>query len=405
MVSGVHPCAYRAKCYPSLDWPRAAIFVNRDLRLMAAPYPDKSGGSGEASRSVTPRSDNDDQHAMPGDATRLLADWASEVHVREEGGLVEEAAVLYANNNAAAAEAALVACLDTQADASQAVWILLLDLYRLSGRRDCFDARGIAYAQRFECSPPPWSDLSGGAHESHEVPSVVNLPVKLDAGVTRALTQLEKIARARGALRVDLGRVRSVDDAGCQALYECLTRLHAERTHLTVVRPEEVVLRLTERVVEAEAPRETWLLLLELLQHKGDEEQFEAFAIDYAVRFEVSPPSWEAAPIPPIAADTAPEDDTLSEELDAFHFEGELTAASDAVLRALADFARDRRALSIECGRLRRVDFVTAGRLFNILAPLRAQGGVIELRRVNTLVAALFKVVGVDQVARITLLR
>ena len=372
---------------------------------MAAPYPNKGGGLDGTPRSDTPRSDSDDQHALTGDAARLLADWASEVHVREEGGLVEEAAVLYANGNAAAAEAVLVDCLDTQADASQAVWGLLFDLYRLLGRRDCFDARGIAYAQRFECSPPPWNDLSGGTQVSREVPSVVNLPVRLDAGVTRALTQLEKIARTRGALRVDLGRVRSMDDAGCRVLHDCFTRMHAERLRLTVVRPEELVARLTERVVEAEAPREMWLLLLELLQHQGDEEQFEAFAIDYAVRFEVSPPSWEAPPPAPATDPDGEAADEAAEDLDAFHLEGELNAASDAGVRALADFGHERRTLSIECSRLRRVDFVSAGRLFNILASLNAQGAVVELRRVNTLVAALFKVVGIDQVARITLLR
>jgi len=49
------------------------------------------------------------------------------------------------------------------------------------------------------------------------------------------------------------------------------------------------------------------------------------------------------------------------------------------------------------------MDFVSAGTLFNILATLQAQGKLVVLHKVNAMVAALLRVMGVDQVAQVTL--
>ena len=43
----------------------------------------------------------------------------------------------------------------------------------------------------------------------------------------------------------------------------------------------------------------------------------------------------------------------------------------------------------------------TAGTLFNILSTLRTQGKQIKLQNVNAMVAALLRVMGVDQVAQV----
>ena len=43
-----------------------------------------------------------------------------------------------------------------------------------------------------------------------------------------------------------------------------------------------------------------WILLLELLQWQNDHRAFEDRAIEFAIAFEVSPPSWE----PPLCATT-----------------------------------------------------------------------------------------------------
>ena len=61
-------------------------------------------------------------------------------------------------------------------------------------------------------------------------------------------------------------------------------------------------------------------------------------------------------------------------------------------------FASDHAVVNVDCSRLRRVDFVAAGSLFNVLATLQGQGKNISLNRVNAMVAALLRVMGIDQV-------
>ena len=55
----------------------------------------------------------------------------------------------------------------------------------------------------------------------------------------------------------------------------------------------ESLLSLIEGCVEVGVPenQECWLLLIELLQLQGQHDAFEEAAINYAVTFEVSPPS------------------------------------------------------------------------------------------------------------------
>lgn len=88
---------------------------------------------------------------------------------------------------------------------------------------------------------------------------------------------------------------------------------------------------------------------------------------------------------------------------DAFVFEGELTGAANETLKRLVAFAADRRTVKVDCKRLRRVDFVCAGTLFNILVTLQAQGKLVSLANVNAMVAGLLRVMSVDQVAHVTL--
>lgn len=144
-----------------------------------------------------------------------------------------------------------------------------------------------------------------------------------------------------------------------------------------------------------------WLLMLELLQHTGEHERFEQLAVDYAITFEESPPSWEAREQPQPTMATTRQDDTPDH--DAVSLEGELTSANSESIRKLAAYASSRQAVEVDCSRLKRLDFVSAGTLFNILATLQAQGKLVTLQGVNAMVAALLRVMGVDQVAQVTL--
>lgn len=343
------------------------------------------------------------------DHGRGLARAAGLVEVQEVGSGIgaafEEAAVLYGNGNDGEALALLEAMVDREhAEVGEGVWLMLLDLYRLAGNKPGFESRVLDYATRFERSPPPWVDLSAaGGRARSGLPPLVNLTGQLTAQAEKQFQQVAALGRRSGAVRLDVGRVRGVDDAGCGVWRRLLGDLAADRVKVTLLNVEALAEVLGKRLVVGQAQeRDTWLMLLELLQYADDQARFENLAVDYAVTFEESPPSWECrgAGAAPREAPAAPVE---AAEPDVFCFEGELSGTSSDTLKRLASFAADRRQVRIDCARLRRIDFVCAGTLFNILATLQAQGKLVSLVNVNAMVAALLRVMSVDQVAHVTL--
>jgi anti-anti-sigma regulatory factor len=345
------------------------------------------------------------------DHGRGLAHAAGLVEVQECGSGIgatfEEAAVLYANGNDDEALALLEAAVPSEGGAvGEGAWLMLLDLYRLGGHRQRFDSRVLDYATRFERSPPSWADLSPNAGKAKVFQApLVNLNGQLSAAAEKQFEQIAAIARRNGGVRIDVSKVRGVDDAGCGVWRRLLAELAAERLGVTLLNVQSLADVLGKRVVAGRAEeRDTWLMLLELLQYAGDQPHFEDLAVAYAVTFEESPPSWERRG--GVAPGTiAPADATPVAQLDPddFVFEGELTGAGNETLKRLAAFASERRQIRIDCARLRRIDFVCAGTLFNILVTMQAQGKLIGLVNVNAMVAGLLRVMSVDQVAHVTL--
>lgn len=344
------------------------------------------------------------------DAGHALAQVARLVEVQESatgvGAACEEAAVLYANGDIAETERVLEAVLDDPATtAGDGLWLMLLDLYRLTGQKQRFDARVLDYATRFERSPPPWADLSPQAERRAAHAPTVNLSGRLSAQAATQFQQIGIIGRKSGTIRIDFGRVRGADEAGCALMRQTLAELAAARVKVALLNGDALADMLSTQVAPGRAEaRDVWLLLLELLQYCNDEARFEELAIDYAVTFEESPPSWEACKAPEASRPDAQSAEPLVEvEGDVFRFDADLGGASNDALRRLAAFASERSELVVDCARLRRIDFVCAGMLFNILSTLRAQGRLIALQNVNAMVGALLRVMGVDQVAHVTL--
>ncbi|MCL1859971.1 MAG: sulfate transporter, partial [Proteobacteria bacterium] len=197
------------------------------------------------------------------------------------GVVYEEAAVLYANGNDRDAEQLLTAVFDDPtATVGEGLWMMLLDLYRLTGQRDRFDARVIDYARRFERSPPAWEDLSiQPAKRRTDSSALINLPAALSAQTAQQFQQICVIGRKSGTLRVDLGRVRSVDDQGCLLFKQMLEQLAVNRARLSIFNASRLVDLLSPKVKPGQAEnRDYWMLMLEMLKYTGESSRFEDLA-------------------------------------------------------------------------------------------------------------------------------
>jgi anti-anti-sigma regulatory factor len=202
-------------------------------------------------------------------------------------------------------------------------------------------------------------------------------------------------------LRLDISKVQALDDAGAERFLKLLQQSAKRKQVLELAGVEALEGLLAEAAVTGTtANPQCWMLQLELLQRAGLQEQFDERAVDYAITFEVSPPSWDPARVqqtPPLASSPAAGGGAGPSD-DAYCPSGELKNARFADLKAYAD-SHDPVVLDFTA--VVRIDFVSAGVLVNMLTPSKSAGKAVIIRNANRLVFELLGVVGVNAVARI----
>jgi ABC-type transporter Mla MlaB component len=335
--------------------------------------------------------------------TQLLADDAAPDAAAQPqtAPVIEEIAIMYANAQAQVAEQMLVDSLADVGQAEREVWWMLFDLYQASGQQDAFDNIAIDYASRFETSAPAWNPLPQAGFEPTfaGVTPTESLGPLLDDGIAPQLQRLLELAASSPATRLELGRVQEVTPEGCARLLTALTVLRGGRRELIVAGAAELAetLRAIIAIGQRDASEAPWLLLLELLQLMNREKDFEETAMDYCVTYELSPPSFEALANVATAATAA----HAPSRSDRFMLPALIDGGSASLYDAIDAYAEQYQPLVLDCARLARVDYNAAGALLKRLRALAAAGKTIELRDMNHLVAALFKLMGYAEVTRL----
>ena len=312
---------------------------------------------------------------------------------------VEQVVVLYANGQDGAARSLLETFVRSyHGSEGRRFWLLLFDLLQATGDRTAFEKLGGDYAEACEMSPPTWSPNALAAQQAAGSvgPSKIFLQGVLTAEGALPVNELAKLIEQKEQVAVDCTKLIGCDDEVAGQLADLLSRARKTRLSVTLGGVDIFIDRLNSRLLAGDTAREpSWRLLLELLQRHGTQDAFEERAVDFAVTFELSPPSWESRPAAaaPVASGAAarPADDAhyLSGELKGCRFD-ELVAVIEASEHPTLDFSG-----------VRRLDFVSAGQLVNRLAPYKAAGRDIVIRSPNHLVAELMAVVGLNKQARI----
>ena len=314
---------------------------------------------------------------------------------------VEESAILYANDQAAAAESLLRDSLATLGRRERLPWWMLFDLYQADGREQAFESVAIDYASHFETSPPTWKPLlatpapaSGTARTANGVATVETFDAALDAGVAARLTRV--LESGAPLVRLDFGKVRSIDADGAAALLPALQTLRKSERELVLAGADKLLglLHPTLKVGVRQPSQAPWLLLLELLLLTNREKEFEESAMDYCVTYEVSPPQFEA---PRRVSTAAP----APSHGDRFIMPSAVTGTDQALLGAIDAYAEGREVLVLDCSRLARVDYAGAGALLARLNALGAAGNTVELRELNHLVAVLLRLLGAGKAVQL----
>lgn len=324
----------------------------------------------------------------------------------EVPAVVEEAAIMFANGQYQVAEQILQAAIeeDQAGNAILEGWLMLFDLYQITGQQQQFEALSIAYASKFETSPPAWTGTAPGhAQKAEPSEAIPTIPFsgKLDGAATKMIDRVQKQAETHRALRLEFARIAEVDAAGCGLLLNLLKKLQKSGHELVLVGAAGLVekIRATIEIGRRDDSENAWLLLLEILQLLNRETDFEETSIDYCVTFEVSPPTFVAPKnkISTAAEEVAP----AGVVANGFMMPPVIKGGIDDLILSITSYADEHNPAIIDCSGLNRVDFNTAGRLLTGLSPFCGNGKVIEFHHANHLVAALFDVIGLKDIVRI----
>jgi ABC-type transporter Mla MlaB component len=139
-----------------------------------------------------------------------------------------------------------------------------------------------------------------------------------------------------------------------------------------------------------------WLLSLELLQWSNAHAAFEDRAVEYAVTFELSPPSWEPPALP--AATAAPADAEAAaapSEVESICWTGVLVGSSAPVAR-LTEYAQSHNVVPVDLSHVDRIDFVCAGTLLNTINRIEAQRKTVQLIGASPIIRALLLLIGIS---------
>jgi len=314
--------------------------------------------------------------------------------------VLENAALLYASGQAAGARTLLEQGVAGDHDTKQSplAWLALFDLLQRAGDRAAYEQLAIQYSVQFERSAPGWE-----GREASVGPRTAGGYVVLTGRLTGdSAAQLEGLRRAVqkrvSAARLDLSSITEFDDAGARLLANALAEARKAELQLSIERLDKLKAALDSAVKNGrEGGEGAWLLSLELLQWRHDQALFDDRAIEYALAFEVSPPSWEPAPLALTAeaSDAVSTDPVLGAE-EALVFSGVMVGNAPAQASRVLDYAHGRQLIGLDFSAVERIDFVCAGALLNAINRVEGTRKSVQVLGASPLIRALLLLIGLS---------
>jgi ABC-type transporter Mla MlaB component len=363
-----------------------------------------------------PRPGNDRRQIEPtGDITvggASLIEWSSpgqasfEVAQANPGlcSVLEDAALRYASGQAQGARALLAQGVDNDNDTklSPLAWLALFDLLQRAGDRTAFDHFALKYVVQFERSAPGW-EATGKPQIGPRAVSggYLGLTGRLTAASAVQLEPLKRaMAKQVSELRLDVMSVTGFDDEGARLLAQALSEARRRKFPLVLQRFEKLKPVLEGAVKKGRAGGEgAWLLSLEMLQWTNANALFEDRALEYAVTFELSPPSWEPPALPQAAAEIpveAPAAGADGADGETLVWTGVMAGSTMPQLSRLAEYAQGRAVVPVDLCNVERIDFVCAGAMLNAINRIEGQRKSVQIIGASPIIRALLLLIGIS---------
>jgi anti-anti-sigma regulatory factor len=312
---------------------------------------------------------------------------------------IEEVALLYATGR----DEEVLATLDRQISGDSSSndttpWLMLFDIHEARGRKDLFEELALKYALRFERSPPAWAPLATQTARGVGDPILYTFGPQL-TGVDKARMQhFLREAASASHVRLDFSHAPAPPPPYARAMLDCIQQLRKLDKAIEPVGGPAFIVRLNSVCTTERADQSDWLLLLAIEELLGDRNGFETIALSYAVRYEMSPPSYTPPkPLPSVASVADP----MPASPDTYLLDGSIGQKAASQLEGLVDFSVGRSMVEVDMARVARIDFAATGQFLDILIRLKSRGCQPVLTHCNSLVMALLLLIGADQHANI----
>lgn len=357
--------------------------------------------------------------------------------------VLEEIAVLFASGEDAQVEQSLCELIekDSPNRMDRPAWLTLFDFYRATGQQSDFEQAAIEYTSLFSVSAPQWLPFDPALLRKQQstdnlvIGSVYWIAPEVFSAES-ALGMKEKLLKApeKSARVIDWSSLSEISPDGARHATQILEALDKPNNVLQIAGKKKLLQAL--KVAETKAPCNEQdpicQLRLKILQLFCSAEEFEVEAMEYCLRYEVSPPAWHKPQA--ITSDLDVIESTEESNATAFdstnssimstmvgdfstEFYGQ-NVKSPLRLRGIykgsmvqdlkdldAKIYESEGFLNVDCEKLVRVDFAAAGDLFNWVSEKQNKGYIIQLVDVHRLVALFFAVMGISAIARLSLRR
>ncbi|HEX5864481.1 MAG TPA: STAS domain-containing protein [Casimicrobiaceae bacterium] len=315
--------------------------------------------------------------------------------------VLENAALLYASGHAVPARQVLEegVASDNDAKVSPLAWLALFDLLHRTDDRAAFEQLALQYVVAFERSAPAWEErgpqLRPGPRPSPG--GYFALTGKLSPANVPQIGHMLAATQKQSQVRLDLGSLTGADDAGAKLLADALAQLRKRQYALVLQHPDKIQRALESSVAQGrDAGEGYWTLLLELLQWQNDRKSFEDRAVDFAVAFELSPPSWEPPPSPSDVNTTADTPAAAAATPEMLCWQGTMTGSTDPQLAKFGEFRESRSTVAIDMSAVDRIDFVCSGALLNAIIRTEGQRKTVQIAGASPIIRALLLLIGIS---------
>lgn len=337
-------------------------------------------------------------------------------HSADFQNVVDEAAIIFASGEErAAAEMILKYLNETKGAVDKRVWYMLLDIYHAIGNRDNFEQLSIHFAKRFGTSPPSWGvgvgDEGGASGSAKPAISSGRNVLIIEGGINASvMTKTKEFVHASKEMKtckIDVSRMRpdSCDLDGFGAFQAVMAQLRKFKVSATLMGEGHVASWLKKRIDATKEKQDLqdspyWLLFLEILQWRGQMEEFEDVSLEYTMTFEVSGPGWEPSGVMTIEAGSSPPLEDVPEATGIIPDELVTDVSVQRLQEQINKALKEDGEAKVNFNTVKRMDFSSAGAFLGYVSSLSDEAKKITICGPSELIVALFDVVGLSPLVK-----